>query len=77
MVRMSAASIAGFILVFVESYIVMQLKGYKTIDFGGISPFVSIWSMNFFLVFSILTQVKHWYLAREEERETEYAKNDR
>ncbi|SEN56817.1 hypothetical protein SAMN05192533_11556 [Mesobacillus persicus] len=73
MVRMSIAGVAGFILVFIESYIVMQFKGYRTVDFGGIAPFVSVWSMNFFLVFSILTQVKHWYIEREEAREEGYS----
>ena len=72
MVRMSIAGVAGFILVFIESYIVMQLKGYQTIEFGGISPFVSVWAMNFFLLFSILTQVKEWYLRQEEAAEESY-----
>lgn len=72
MVRMSFAGIGGFILVFLESYIVMQLKGYHSIEFGGISPFISVWAMNFFLLFSILTQVKNWYLEREETREESY-----
>ncbi|PLR96834.1 hypothetical protein [Bacillus sp. T33-2] len=66
MVRMSVAGVAGFILVFVESFIVMKLKGYYTIDFGGINPFISVWAMNFFLVFSILTHIKQWHEEREE-----------
>jgi lipopolysaccharide export LptBFGC system permease protein LptF len=69
---MSIAGVAGFILVFIESYIVMQFKGYQTIDFGGISPFISVWAMNFFLLFSILTQVKDWYLSKEEGAEESY-----
>ncbi|MBY0096803.1 hypothetical protein [Mesobacillus maritimus] len=73
MVRMSVAGVAGFILVFIESYIVMLFKGYQTVEFGGISPFVSVWAMNFFLLFSILTQVKNWYLEREEERAENYS----
>ena len=52
MVRMAVAGVFGFILVFIESYIVMQLKGYQTIEFGGISPFISVWAMNFFMLFS-------------------------
>jgi lipopolysaccharide export LptBFGC system permease protein LptF len=72
MVRMSIAGVGGFILVFIESYIVMQFKGYQTIDFGGISPFISVWAMNFFLLFSILTQVKDWYLRKEEGAEESY-----
>lgn len=66
MIRMSIAGMAGFILVFFEGFIVMKLKGYSSFDFGGITPFVSVWAMNFFLLFSILTQIKLW----QEERQT-------
>lgn len=69
MIRMTAAGVGGFILVFVEAYIVLLLKGYHTIDFGGISPFVSVWAMNFFLLFSILTHLKFWFDEREATRE--------
>lgn len=73
MMRMAVASVAGFVLVFFESYIVMFLKQYETIEFGGIAPFVSVWAMNFFLVFSILTHIKFWYEEREAQREEEAA----
>jgi hypothetical protein len=68
MIRTTAASIGGFVLVFIEAYIVLILKGYETLDFGGISPFVRIWSMNFFLLFSIFTHIKPWI---EEKMEAE------
>jgi hypothetical protein len=42
----------------------MFIKSYQTIDFGGIGPFISIWVMNFFLLFSILTHLKLWYKDR-------------
>ena len=48
MVRMTVAGIGGFFLVFIEAYMVLILKGYQTIEFGGMSPFISIWTMNFF-----------------------------
>lgn len=65
MIRMTVAGVGGFVLVFVEAYIVMLLKGYNTFEFGGMSPFISIWAMNFFLLFSIFTQVKFWYEEKE------------
>ncbi|MBB6446943.1 hypothetical protein [Bacillus benzoevorans] len=68
MIRMTVAGIGGFVLVFIEAYIVIMLKGYETLDFGGISPFVGVWSMNFFLLFSIFTQIKPWV---KEKMETE------
>lgn len=69
MIRMTGAGIGGFILVFVESYIVMFLKGYHTIDFGGFAPFISVWAMNFFLLFSIFTHIKLWHEERQSARE--------
>ncbi|MCM3664211.1 hypothetical protein M3204_07335 [Mesobacillus subterraneus] len=77
MIRMSIAGVAGFVLVFIESYFVMVIKQYETIEFGGIAPFVSVWTMNFFLVFSILTHIKFWHDEREAEREEEAAERDR
>jgi hypothetical protein len=61
MIRAAVAGVVGFILIFIESMIVMKLKGYQTIEFGGIAPFINVWAMNFFFVFAILTQVTNWY----------------
>ncbi|HEY2421538.1 MAG TPA: hypothetical protein VGI04_08985 [Neobacillus sp.] len=65
MIRMAVAGVLGFVLVIIESMIVLHLRGYETIDFGGMAPFVNVWAMNFFLVYSILTQVTNWYVNRE------------
>ncbi|MCM2534045.1 hypothetical protein NDK43_18855 [Neobacillus pocheonensis] len=62
---MAVAGVVGFILIFLESMIVMYLKGYQTIEFGGLAPFINVWAMNFFFVFSILTQLTNWYENRE------------
>ncbi|MEH7440264.1 hypothetical protein V7182_22715 [Neobacillus drentensis] len=61
MIRAAVAGVVGFILIFIESMIVMKLKGYETIEFGGLAPFINVWAMNFFFVFAILTQVTNWY----------------
>ncbi|HYK74283.1 MAG TPA: hypothetical protein VEV44_14400 [Pseudoneobacillus sp.] len=61
MIRAALAGVIGFILIFIESMIVMKLKGYSTIEFGGMAPFVNVWAMNFFFVFAILTQLTGWY----------------
>ncbi|WP_442595729.1 hypothetical protein [Neobacillus sp. D3-1R] len=61
MIRAAVAGVVGFILIFIESMIVMKLKGYSTIEFGGMAPFVNVWAMNFFFVFAILTQLTGWY----------------
>jgi hypothetical protein len=65
MVKAAIAGVLGFVLLFIESMIVIQLKGLETIDFGGIAPFVNVWAMNFFFVFAILTQVTNWFENRE------------
>jgi hypothetical protein len=76
MIRAAVSGVIGFILVFIESMIVMKLKGYSTIEFGGIAPFVNVWAMNFFFAFAILTQITNWYqeknLSEEPEEENIY-----
>lgn len=64
LIRAAVAGVLGFIFMFLESLIVMYLKGYQTIEFGGMTPFINVWAMNFFLVFAILTQVTNWYQNR-------------
>lgn len=69
MIRCAISAVVGFILIFIECMIVMKFKGYQTIEFGGIAPFINVWAMNFFFVFAILTQVINWYETREELKE--------
>ena len=64
MVRVGLSGVLGFILMYAESLIVMKLKGTATIEFGEVAPFISIWAMNFFFVFTILTQVGTWFQER-------------
>lgn len=66
MIRAAVAGVVGFFLIFIESMIVIKVRGFETIEFGGLAPFVNVWAMNFFLVFAILTQVTNWYTNRPE-----------
>lgn len=66
MIRIACGFVGGFVLVFVESYIVLLLKGYYTLEFGGLAPFLNVWAMNFFLLFSILTHIKIWLHDKKE-----------
>jgi hypothetical protein len=66
MVKAAVAGVIGFVLIFIESMIVMKLKGYETIEYGGIAPFINVWAMNFFFVYAILTQVTNWYVNHQE-----------
>ena len=65
MIRAAIAGVVGFVLIFIESMIVMKLKGLETIEFGGLTPFINVWAMNFFFVFAILTQITNWYMNKE------------
>lgn len=64
MVRAAVAGVLGFILIVVESMIVMVLKGSEAIVFDGIPTFINIWAMNFFFVYAILTQITNWYVSK-------------
>ncbi|WP_160723794.1 hypothetical protein [Bacillus sp. USDA818B3_A] len=66
MVKAGVAGVVGFVLIFIESMIVMKLKGYETIEYGGITPFINVWAMNFFFIYAILTQVTNWYVNKQE-----------
>lgn len=71
MLRAAISGVLGFVLLIIESFIVMGLKGMGSIDFGGIAPFINVWAMNFFFVFAILTQLTNWYVNRNELNEDE------
>ncbi|PLS03122.1 hypothetical protein [Neobacillus cucumis] len=66
MLKAAVAGVIGFVLIFIEAMIVMKLKGYETIEFGGLSPFINVWAMNFFFIYAILTQVTNWYINKQE-----------
>lgn len=69
MLRTIIAGIGGFFLVFMETFLVMKLKGWHSIEIGGIAPFVSVWSMNFFLLFTMLSHAHLWYKKVQNERD--------
>jgi hypothetical protein len=69
MIRMAVAGVASFMLIFIESMIVMKLKGFETIEYRGLAPFINVWAMNFFLVFCILTQLTNWYMNKQDLKE--------
>lgn len=72
MIRIAISFAGGVVLVFIEAYIVILLKGYSGIDFGGITPFMNVWAMNFFLLFSVCTHIKLWIENRETSHHSTY-----
>lgn len=69
MLRTIVAGIGGFFLVFIETFLVMKLKGWHSIEIGGIAPFVSVWSMNFFFLFTMFSHFYLWYEKAQSERQ--------
>jgi hypothetical protein len=68
-IRAAISGVVGFVLIFIESMIVMKIKGLETIEYGGLVPFINVWAMNFFFVFAILSQVTNWYENKESLKE--------
>lgn len=61
MIRFSISFIASFILLYLESLIVMQAFHYENgIYFANYHHLTVVLVLNFFLVFSILTHIKPW-----------------
>jgi hypothetical protein len=61
MIRIVSSGLLGLLLLIIESMIVMKIKGDHTIEYNGIADFITIWAMNFFLIFTIMTQLLKWY----------------
>ncbi|RSK26839.1 hypothetical protein EJF36_08165 [Bacillus sp. HMF5848] len=71
MVRTAIAFIASFVLMVLETFIVMKIKNVGGVDFGSIQNFVGVWAMNFFLVFAITTDIKLWLQEKMEDLDTQ------
>lgn len=61
MLKIGLSSVVSFILLYIESLIVMWLKGMSTIVFDDMTSFINVWAMNFFFVFAIFTQIGNWF----------------
>lgn len=80
MLRIAISFIASFFLLYIESVIVMEVFGYTNgIQFNDYSGLVTVMALNFFLIFSIMTQLTPWFMQLnsidpdEEENETSTA----
>lgn len=62
MIRFAASTVLGFVLLYVQSLIVMKLNGYTSIQFTNLYYLALVWIVDFFIVFSILTQLKPWLI---------------
>ncbi|GGC88930.1 hypothetical protein GCM10007216_19620 [Thalassobacillus devorans] len=66
MVRTAFSLVMSVIFLIVQSMIVMAIKGYEMIHFDNYSLLASVLAVNFFLSFSILTNIKYWINGRYE-----------
>lgn len=69
MVRIAISFAGGLFLIFIESLIASKLTGSGPIVFDGIPSFITIWAMNFFLLFTMMTHLKFWLANRVKEDE--------
>jgi hypothetical protein len=76
MIRSATAFLASFVLVYLQSIIVMKINGYSSIHFDNMLHLTIVWIVNFFLSFSILTHLKPWLIKKQGVQETFEENND-
>jgi hypothetical protein len=62
MVRIGFSFVGSLILFYIQSLIVMKWFHYQTIRFESALQVAIVCIVNFFLVFSIVTQVTPWFI---------------
>ncbi len=53
--KLALSLIGGFILIYLQSLLVMKWNGYTSIVFHNVSILFTLWAINVFIVFSLLT----------------------
>lgn len=64
MIRAAGSLIIGFIMLFLQGYIVMRLNGYTSLAITYPAAILAVWLINSSLAFSLLSQLKPWFLER-------------
>ncbi|MCF6093485.1 hypothetical protein L1765_05725 [Microaerobacter geothermalis] len=62
MFKIGFSLIAGFVLLVIQSFIVMKWNGYSSIAFNNTFDIFTIWVINFFLVYAITfdQKIRFW-----------------
>ncbi|RXT13558.1 hypothetical protein [Ammoniphilus sp. CFH 90114] len=63
--KIALSIIAGFILIYLQSLMVMKLNGYSSIEFNNLSILFSLWAVNVIMVYSLLFNLKKPILESE------------
>ncbi|WP_051353108.1 hypothetical protein [Thalassobacillus devorans] len=66
MVRTAVSLVMSFVFLIIQTLVIMEIKGYEMIYFDNYSLLASVLAVNFFLSFSILTNIKYWLNGRYE-----------
>lgn len=60
MIRAIISTFLGFVLIFIEGFIVIKVNNYTAIDFGSIQLFMMFWAINTCVIYSIFNDVGRW-----------------
>ncbi|MEW9671046.1 hypothetical protein [Ammoniphilus sp. 3BR4] len=52
--KLALSVIAGFILIYIQSLMVMKWNGYSSIEFHNLSLLFSLWAVNVIMVYSLV-----------------------
>lgn len=52
--KLALSVIAGFILIYIQSLMVMKWNGYTSIEFENLSLLFSLWSVNVIMMYSLI-----------------------
>gem|GEM_PF-3359049 len=56
--RFSLSILFGFILIWLQSLLIMKWNGYTTIQFNSLSSIFLLWMTNFFIIYSLFSTWK-------------------
>ncbi|MBM7552640.1 hypothetical protein [Thalassobacillus pellis] len=74
MIRVAVSIMMSFVLLVIESTIVMAIKDYETIYFDDYSLLATVLALNFFYTFTLLTNIKLWINNNYEESDSQFNK---
>lgn len=56
--KLAFSVIAGFIMIYIQSLLVMKWNGYTSIEFNNLSALFSLWAVNVFMFYSLIFRTK-------------------
>ncbi|HJV47172.1 MAG TPA: hypothetical protein VJ824_15755 [Bacillota bacterium] len=64
--RLGISILGGFVLIYLESLLVMKFNGYSSLHFATMSKFLTVWSINFFLLYSFFMTIGRKFTPSED-----------